>query len=228
MYPYFILSTKSPVFPDELLPDKTGLVALGGNLSTSTLIEAYSKGIFPWSGEDPIPWFSPDPRLVLFPGDFHISSRFKRILKNNKFKVLFDTDFTAIMTRCATIPRRHQDGTWINERLIKAYSKLFNLRIAHCIGVYAENRLCGGLYGLNLGKCFFGESMFSEIPETSKVALYYLSMYCLKHGIQFIDCQQVTPHLLSLGAVPIPRSMFLHLLKIYKSDEINASRWDSI
>ena len=129
MFPYFITSTKPPVFPDNLEPDDTGLVALGGNLSVSVLIEAYSKGIFPWSGEDPIPWYSPDPRLVLFPHDFYLSKRMKRVMKNNVFKIDFDTNFTEIMTKCASIKRKNQEGTWINDRLIKAYTKLFDSNI---------------------------------------------------------------------------------------------------
>lgn len=225
MYPYFITSTKPPVFPDNLVPDDTGLVALGGNLAVSTLIEAYSKGIFPWSGEDPIPWYSPDPRLVLFPRDFYISKRMKRIIKSNKYQVKFDTDFTDIMIKCAIIKRKNQDGTWINTRLIKAYTSLFDLCIAHCVGVYVENKICGGLYGLSLGKCFFGESMFSEVPNTSKIALYYLTQFCIKHGIFLIDCQQVTPHMLSLGALPLPRNFFLTLLKECKAHQVNKWRW---
>lgn len=226
MYPFFITSTKPPVFPDNLVPDDTGLVALGGDLSVSTLIEAYSKGIFPWSGEDPIPWYSPNPRLILFPRDLHVSRRMKRIIKSNKFHVKFDKNFTPIMTKCAIIKRKNQVGTWINPRLIKAYARLFDLCIAHCVGVYLEDRICGGLYGLSLGKCFFGESMFSEIPNASKIALYYLTQFCMKHGILLIDCQQVTPHMLSLGALPIPRNFFLSLLKEFKVNQVNTLKWD--
>lgn len=225
MFPYFISSKTTHVFPDNLEPDDTGLVALGGDLSVPTIIEAYSKGIFPWSGEDPIPWYSPDPRLVLFPRDFHLSKRMMRIIKSNQFCIEFDTNFTEIMTRCAHIQRRDQEGTWINERLIKAYSKLFDLHIAHCVGVYNNNEICGGLYGLSLGSCFFGESMFSQIPNASKIALYYLSQFCLKHNIALIDCQQVTPHMLSLGALPIPRHLFLSLLKEFKVDQVKTIKW---
>ena len=226
MFPYFITSTKPPVFPDNLEPDDTGLVALGGNLSVSVLIEAYSKGIFPWSGEDPIPWYSPDPRLVLFPHDFYLSKRMKRVMKNNVFKIDFDTNFTEIMTKCASIKRKNQEGTWINDRLIKAYTKLFDSNIAHCVGVYKNNEICGGLYGLSLGKCFFGESMYSKIPNTSKIALYHLTQFCIKNNILLIDCQQVTPHMLRLGALPLPRHLFLSLLKEYKVDQIIASKWE--
>ncbi|MBN2533821.1 MAG: leucyl/phenylalanyl-tRNA--protein transferase [Spirochaetales bacterium] len=225
MYPYFITSTKPPVFPDNLVPDDTGLVALGGNLAVSTLIEAYSKGIFPWSGEDPIPWYSPDPRLVLFPQDLHVSKRMRRIIRSNKFQVKFDNDFTGIMTKCAITNRKDQEGTWINSRLINAYTKLFHFCIAHCVGVYVENKICGGLYGLSLGKCFFGESMFSEIPNSSKIALYFLAQFCLKNDILFIDCQQVTPHMLRLGAIPLTRNFFLTLLKDCKAHQVNTLRW---
>ena len=226
MYPYFITSTKPPVFPDNLIPDDTGLVALGGDLSVPTLIEAYSKGIFPWSGEEPIPWYSPDPRLVLFPQDFYLSKRMKRLLKSDKYKIIFDADFTEIMKKCATTKRKNQEGTWINDNLINAYTKLYDLHIAHCIGVYQDNVLCGGLYGLCIGKCFFGESMFSEIPNSSKIALYYLTQYSIKHHIFFIDCQQVTPHMLRMGALPLPRTIYLALLQKYKDIQVNTSPWE--
>jgi leucyl/phenylalanyl-tRNA--protein transferase len=226
MTPYIILSTEPPVFPDNLKPvDHTGLVALGGELTIPILIEAYSKGIFPWSGDDPVPWYSPDPRLILIPDMFHVSRRLQRIISSNRFGVKFDTDFSQIIRRCATIERKNQDGTWINERIIDTYETLFSMKIGHCVGIYEKNTLCGGLYGLSLGKCFFGESMFSDVSNASKLALYHLSCFCRQNNFTFIDCQQVTPHLMSLGAFPVPRSIFINLLNISRIDRIYAERW---
>lgn len=227
MTPFIITSTQHPVFPDHLAPiDYSGLVAIGGKLTVPVLIEAYSKGIFPWSGEDPIPWYSPDPRLILLPDMFHVSKRLRRIIAGKKYEVKFDMDFREIVYKCATIKRKHQNGTWINERIIDTYEELFEKKIGHCVGIYEESRLCGGLYGLSLGKCFFGESMFSETPNTSKLALYHLSCFLKGQNFTFIDCQQVTPHLMNLGAIPVPRLIFLRLLKESGIHHNVPSRWE--
>jgi len=226
--PYIINSTKSPFFPDSLTPDNYGLVALGGNLSPGMLIEAYSNGIFPWSGEDPIPWYSPDPRLVLFPGNFHVSESLTKIISKRIFEIKTDTQFNAIIRGCSHIKRRGQRGTWIDENIIHAYEQLFDLGIAHSVEVFFNGEICGGLYGLALGKCFFGESMFSKEPNASKIALYYLTRFLMSMNFLLIDCQQVTPHMISLGAIPILRLNFLTYLKVARVSEIEKIKWNFI
>jgi leucyl/phenylalanyl-tRNA---protein transferase len=212
VFPYIITSENLPVFPSNLKPDENGLVALGGELSVDTLVEAYSKGIFPWSGEDPIPWYSPDPRLVLFPDRFHVSESLGKLIKKKRFSWKTDTDFKGIIRGCAGTKRPGQRGTWIDRNIVHAYSKLFELAIAHSVEVYDETGLCGGLYGIALGRCFFGESMFARASNASKVALFHLSRILIEKKFIVIDCQQVTPHMMSLGAVPIRRRAFLELL----------------
>lgn len=213
------------IFPKSLVPDPTGLVALGGTLSVMTLIEAYSKGIFPWAGNHPIPWYSPDPRLVLFPTEFHTSKSLRKILRKNDFEVRFDNDFTKIIGICAELKRKHQHGTWIDENIISAYSKLFELNIAHCIAVYQKEELYGGLYGLYLGNTFFGESMFSLKPNGSKIALSSLCDKCIALNISLIDCQQSTPHLISLGAREISRTRFLSYITESMKAGLNLQKW---
>lgn len=201
------------LFPDDIKPDEYGLVAVGGDLSALTLLEAYSRGIFPWAGDDPIPWYSPDPRLVLYPGDFKVTSSFCKILKKKNYKVHFDRDFLNVITNCSSIERKDQAGTWIDTNIIQSYQELFDLNIAHCIEVYTlDNKLMGGLYGLSLGTSFFGESMFSVLPNGSKIALYHLCEKLISLGFGMIDCQQSTPHMRSLGGVEISRKEFLEKL----------------
>lgn len=213
------------VFPDNLKPDKTGLVALGGQLSPMIIIEAYSKGIFPWAGSNPIPWYSPDPRLILIPKEFHISRTLKKKIKKNQYRITFDNNFSSVINTCAQIIRKHQKGTWIDDNIIRAYSELFDLNIAHSIEIYLHDELCGGLYGLSLGKTFFGESMFSRLPDGSKIALYFLTKKLISLDIHLIDCQQSTPHMLSLGAKEVSRKRFLKLIKDSLHDGINIQKW---
>ena len=203
------------VFPDpyDLYPDEYGLVALGGRLTPETVCEAYNKGIFPWSGEDPIPWFSPDPRLILIPSEFHRSKSLRKLLKKDTFQIVFDKNFEAIVRACALTYRRDQDGTWINGRIPKVYGELFNRGHAHSVEVYRNGQLVGGLYGLSFGRAFFGESMFSSEPNTSKLALSALCSFLVSHDFEFLDCQQETAHLSSLGARSVSRLDFLARLE---------------
>jgi leucyl/phenylalanyl-tRNA--protein transferase len=210
--PYVLDLHKDPVFPDDLSPDEHGLVAMGGELSERVLLEAYSKGIFPWFNAPPLMWFSPDPRTVLFPERFHVPHRLARQLRQGRFEVRFDRDFEQIMLGCATVPRQHEEGTWIDHSFLAAYTRLHRLHIAHCVGVYLDDALCGGLYGVSLGGIFFGESMFSLVPNTSKIALAHLVGWVRWQGYLLIDCQARTEHLIRLGAEEIPRSRFLELL----------------
>lgn len=212
--PFFIDPGADPVFPDWLQPDENGLVAVGGELSERVVVEAYSKGIFPWFNAPPLMWFSPDPRPVLYPNRFHVSRRLARVLRQNRYRVRFDEDFESVVLLCATVPRRRQEGSWIDRSFFEAYTRLHRGKyIAHCVSVYREGKLCGGLYGLTLGGVFFGESMFSLESGASKVALYQLCRRLERWDFLMIDCQQVTPHMLDLGAEVVPRRRFLDLLR---------------
>jgi leucyl/phenylalanyl-tRNA--protein transferase len=201
-----------PVFPAGLKPDADGLIAIGGDLSERVLLEAYRKGIFPWFNAPPLMWFSPDPRAVLFPEAFHASRRLQRTLRQGRFAVRFDRDFERVMLGCAAVPRPNEQGTWIDSGFIAAYTRLHRRHIAHCVSLYREGRLAGGLYGVSLGGLFFGESMFSLVPDASKVALAHLVAWVRKRDFLLIDCQVRTEHLERMGAVEIPRARFLELL----------------
>jgi leucyl/phenylalanyl-tRNA--protein transferase len=211
--PYLIDPEEDPVFPDGLIPDAHGLVAVGGELSDRVLLEAYSKGIFPWFNAPPLMWFSPDPRTVLFPEKLHVPHRLARQLRQGRFRVAFDRDFAEVMLGCAATPRAHEQGTWIDRHFLAAYTRLHRRHITHCVAVYCEEgRLCGGLYGVALGGIFFGESMFSRLPNASKIALVHLVDRLKGLGFLLIDCQARTEHLIRLGAEEVPRARFLELL----------------
>jgi leucyl/phenylalanyl-tRNA--protein transferase len=207
------LLPEEPFFPpvDEAEPD--GLVAIGGDLSAERLIQAYASGIFPWfRNDDKVFWYSPDPRMVMFPGRFNVSGSMKRIIRTNRFTVRFDTAFDQVIRGCADAPRPGQDGTWISGEFIEAYIALHKLGLAHSVEVFSQEELIGGLYGVSLGAAFFGESMFSALSNTSKVAFHALVQLCLQQEFMFIDCQVETDHLLGLGAQPVERSAYLQLL----------------
>jgi leucyl/phenylalanyl-tRNA--protein transferase len=198
-------------FPDPELADETGLLAVGGNLSPETLINAYQLGIFPWFNEDePILWWCPDPRLVLFPSEVKVSKSMKQILRRGDFTFSIDTCFEDVIAACRDT--RVDDGTWISPEITEAYINLHHLGIAHSVEVWQNEDLVGGLYGVQLGKVFFGESMFSNVSNASKAALIYWCLHCMETGIALIDCQQSTSHLQSLGAREITRKEFLNCL----------------
>ena len=185
-------------FPDPEKADKEGLLAAGGDLSVESLISAYSAGIFPWYSEgSPILWWSPDPRLVLFPEKFRISYTLKQTIRRGWFEVLFDHDFAAVIRNCAITKRNNQEGTWITTEMQRAYTVLHNKGFAHSVESYHKGVLVGGLYGVSLGKAFFGESMFHHMPDASKVALYFLVEQLKKWDFHLIDAQQSTAHLKS-------------------------------
>lgn len=218
---------RTHVLPREYLPDEFGLVHVGGDLSVPTIIEAYTKGCFPWTGEPPIPWFSPDPRLVLFPKEFRASKSLRKLARQNRYEIRFDRNFRGVMENCAAIPRKGEKGTWITGNMIEAYCALHVLRIAHSVEVYDQNdQLCGGLYGLAFGRAFFGESMFSWRPNTSKLALYALCRMLLPHRFDFIDCQQVTAHMLRMGAVPLRHREYRDLLRFTLSKDALSEKWN--
>jgi len=203
----------TPVFPETLEPNRKGLVAVGGDLSVETLTEAYSKGLFPWTGEEPIPWYSPDPRAVLRPGQFHTSHSLRKRLRQMEFEVRFDWDFAATIDACASVFREGEQGTWITPNMIRAYNELHELGIAHSVETYRVGRLVGGLYGLTFGSAFFGESMFAVDRDASKIAMHALCRRLEDWEFHFIDCQAVTQHLVSLGATPVPRRTYLLMLR---------------
>lgn len=210
--PFVLDLSRSPVFPDDLRPDRHGLVAIGGELREPVLLEAYSRGIFPWH-DDPVPfWFSPDPRMLLYPEAHRVSDRLRRTIAQGRHEVAFDTGFAAVIDACASVPRRDQDGTWISGAFKAAYTALHLSGWAHSIAVLREGKLAGGLYGVSLGRAFFGESMFSLEPNASKIAVAALVAWCRAKGFAFIDCQVPTAHLASLGAVQVPRERFLREL----------------
>jgi leucyl/phenylalanyl-tRNA---protein transferase len=194
---------------ESALKHPNGLLAAGGDLSPQRLLDAYAKGIFPWfSDEDPILWWSPDPRMVLFPSELHVSRSLRRTIRTDRFAVSADRAFTDVMAGCAEL-RRDQEGTWITVEMMAAYRRLAELGVAHSIEVWAGSDLAGGLYGVALGRMFYGESMFSRLPDASKVALVALARQLEQWGFALIDCQMTTPHLASMGAREIPRRDFL-------------------
>jgi len=189
-------------------------VAVGGDLSETALITAYSNGIFPWYSEGSvILWWSPDPRMILFPHKFKISHSLKQLIKQHKFKINVDSNFEAVIQNCAMVKRKKQSGTWITHEMQQAYIGLYKSGFAHSVETYYQGNLIGGLYGVSLGRAFFGESMFYLMPDASKIALYYLTEQLRKWNFHFIDAQQSTLHLKNLGAEDVPRKKFLELLK---------------
>lgn len=204
-----------------------GIVAIGGDLSAARLLCAYQEGIFPWYSEDePIIWWSPDPRFVLFPDELHISTSMKRVIRSNRFTVTFDTDFSSVIQQCAVSARKGQESTWITKDMIDAYGNLHELGYAHSVEVWQEDKLVGGMYGVSLGKCFFGESMFHKVSNASKVALIFLVQWLQKNDFHFLDAQVYTDHVATLGAIEIPRKDFLALLKSALSYETKMGKWD--
>jgi leucyl/phenylalanyl-tRNA--protein transferase len=201
-------------FPDPNQSDDEGLVAVGGNLSREFLLAAYSQGLFPWYNEgEPVLWWSPNPRMVLYPKKFKCSKSLRQVLNKQIFTVKLDTNFEQVIDACATIKRNEQKGTWITKEMKDAYINLHHEGFAHSVETYLEGKLVGGLYGISLGKAFFGESMFFTIDNASKVALFHLVELMKKWGYWFIDVQQSTQHLRSLGAEDIDREIFLNTLK---------------
>jgi leucyl/phenylalanyl-tRNA--protein transferase len=198
-------------FPPPELADASGLLAVGGDLSVERLLQAYARGIFPWFGPgNPLLWWSPDPRTVILPAEFHPSRRLARRLRQGRFRITADTDFAAVIRACAAIPRRHEAGTWITPAMEAAYRRLHEAGFAHSVEVYTtDDRLAGGLYGVSLGGCFCGESMFSRVTDASKAALAVLVEVLTDLNFDFIDCQFLTAHLKRLGAREISRKEYL-------------------
>jgi leucyl/phenylalanyl-tRNA---protein transferase len=208
----FILD-KTLYFPPVTSASPQGVVAFGGDLSAERLLLAYKSGIFPWYSEGyPIAWYSPDPRMVLFPKDIKISKSMRQLLKKNLFEIRFNTAFAEVIHNCKAIKRNGETGTWITNDMEKAYIELHKQGWAKSIEVYQNNKLVGGLYGVDLGHVFCGESMFSKVSNASKVSFIWLADYLDKQNYKLIDCQVYNEHLESLGAVEIPRTAFLSYL----------------
>ncbi len=200
---------------DQALRDPPGLLAAGGDLTPTRLLAAYQRGVFPWySAQQPILWWSPDPRMVLFPNEFNLSRSLSKTIRNGPFTTRVDTEFEATIRECAA-PRRSGPETWLNEEMIRAYQQLYALGYGHSIETYRGEQLVGGLYGIRLGSIFFGESMFSRESDASKVAMARLVDECRARDIRVIDCQVASSHLASLGARDLSRNEFVALLKRY-------------
>lgn len=215
------------VFPNPLLSEDDGLLAIGGDLSPERLLEAYRNGIFPWYAEgEPLMWWSLNPRMVLFPDSFKCSKSLWRCIKSGKYEVRIDTAFEEVMLQCASIKRVGQDGTWITNEMIKAYTTLHEMGYAHSFETYCAGELVGGLYGVSLGAAFFGESMFAKMTDASKVCLAALVDFANTNNFLYIDAQQETSHLASLGAQPISKEDFLSILFLSNQRKTLKGKWN--
>ncbi len=223
--PVFLLTDKI-TFPPPHLASSEGLLAVGGDISQERLLLAYRMGIFPWfSDDEPILWWSPDPRLVLYPREIKISKTLKKIMKKGLFKVTMDSAFIQVINQCAKIRLQNNKGTWIVEDMIDAYCKLHESGFAHSVETWYQGELAGGLYGVSLGRCFFGESMFTRISNASNVALVKLVEYLNALSFDVIDCQLTTEHLLRFGAREIPRITFLKQLEVSLKTPTKKGKW---
>ena len=200
-------------FPPPELAHESGILALGGDLSGERLLLAYQNGIFPWyEAGQPILWWSPDPRMVLYPEKLKVSKSMRQLLRKKRFRISFDQDFEAVIRNCRKIPRPGQESTWITPKMVAAYGALHRSGYAHSVEVWEGEVLVGGLYGISLGRCFFGESMFAKVANASKAGFIHLVQQVHSKGFHLIDCQVYTSHLESLGAEEIPRNLFMKQL----------------
>ncbi len=227
--PVYQLPEDDYVFPDPNDAEEDGLIAIGGDLNPERIAIAYINGIFPWfNPEDPILWWSPNPRTILYPNQFQISKSLNRVLKSGKFIVKFDTNFTSVIEKCSKTIRKEETDTWISDEIISAYTQFHNLGLAHSVETYFEGNLVGGLYGISIGKAFFGESMFSIMPDASKIALLKLCEWLTFKEFHFIDCQMHTQHLISLGAVDISREKYLEILEKALNQKTINGNWGDL
>lgn len=211
--PIFELDKNQVYFPPAYLADRSGLLAIGGDLSPERLLAAYEMGIFPWFNPDEPPlWWAPDPRFVLFPSQVRITKSMKQVLRNNHFDITFDQDFMGVIRGCQSQYRPGQRGTWISEEIIDSYNELFEMGFIHSVEVWQNGELVGGLYGGVMGKCFFGESMFARVSNASKAGFITLMRNLQAHRFELVDCQVRTQHLESLGATMMPRLSFLKVI----------------
>lgn len=220
----FLLPDEELVFPSVHLADSDGLLAIGGDLSAERLLIAYQKGIFPWFNElNPYLWWAPDPRFVLFPNELKVAKSMRPYFNQVKFDVTLDQQFDSVIQACSDT--RLHAGTWITDEMIDAYSVLHKLGYAHSVEVWQSGNLVGGLYGVSLGRVFFGESMFAKVSNASKVGFITLVRLLETKGFRLIDCQQETEHLGSLGARPIPRDVFTDILRENETEDTIRGSW---
>jgi leucyl/phenylalanyl-tRNA---protein transferase len=224
--PVYLLNMDDPTFPHASQAEPSGLLAVGGDLSEARLLMAYCNGIFPWfqDGSD-FYWYSPDPRFVLFPDELKVHKSMRSIFNQGKYRVTIDTCFEAVMRGCATTKREPNDGTWITDEFLAGYKKLHERGLAHSVEVWQDDALVGGLYGISIGKIFFGESMFSLAPNASKTGFITLVQALQKLDFWMVDCQVETEHLGSLGARGIPRSTFLEYLDKNAYQKTVGGKW---
>ena len=206
----FQLNDNDILFPDTALAEPDGLLAIGGDLSPERIVAAYQKGIFPWfSNDEPICWYAPHERCVIFPSKIHVSKSMRKSMRTKNFKVTTNTAFIAVIAACKNTKRKEQDGTWITDEMEEAYIKLHALGFAKSIEVWQSNEIVGGIYGLEINNAFCGESMFSIVSNASKAAMIWL---CTENNYTMIDCQMRTDHLISMGAEIISKKMFMNIL----------------
>lgn len=212
--------------PNEIDGD---VIATGANLTPGVLLSAYKQGIFPWFGEgEDILWWSLDPRFLLYTKDINISKSMKKLIRKCKWQITIDKDFKRVINNCSTIKRSHEEGTWIVDDMIEAYTLMHKMGWVHSVEVWDDNELIGGLYGISIGRIFCGESMFAKKSNSSKVALIALSLYLNEKGFEIIDCQQPTEHLRSMGAIEVSREDFLNILKDTQKNESVVGSWNEI
>lgn len=224
--PVFWLNDQELTFPHPALSEPGGLLAVGGDLSAERLVLAYRNGIFPWFEEDGhYYWYSPDPRWVLFPKELRIHKSMRSIFNNHKFRFTLDTAFREVITACSETRRSGQEGSWITDAFVEGYTRLHEQGIAHSVEVWQNGALAGGLYGLSLGRIFYGESMFSRVPNASKAGFIRLTQALERAGFLLIDCQQQTAHLESLGARGISRELFLEYLNNNVFERTLVGKW---
>ncbi len=227
MHSLTFLSDHKQPFPDTslALDEPNGLLAIGGSLSTERLLSAYWNGIFPWfNQEDPILWWSPDPRAVIIPGHLHISRSLSKFIRKNLWTVTINQSFSQVIEQCAKL-REKQQGTWITKEIQKAYIALHDIGQAHSLEVWEDDKLVGGLYGISIGKVFCGESMFHTRTNASKVAMFELEQHLLSNNFALIDVQLMNPHLKSLGAKPMIRKDFIKLLTGLRTRQPKSDCW---
>jgi leucyl/phenylalanyl-tRNA---protein transferase len=214
------------IFPSAELANEDGLLAIGGDLSPTRLLLAYENGIFPWySKNEPILWWSPNPRFVLFLEKLHVSRSMERLLSKNTYTITFDTAFDQVIDTCSKIKRAHQKGTWITKEMLIAYKTLHQIGVAHSAEAWHHRELCGGIYGISLGGCFFGESMFSTKDNASKAAMITLVRKLKEKDFGLLDCQVYSNHLKSLGAEEIDRTQFLKIIKEELKKDSVIGKW---
>lgn len=223
--PVYLL-TDELIFPPPDGASEEGVVAIGGDFRPERLVLAYSQGIFPWPTEGfPLLWFSPDPRFVLRPEELRVSRSLKKSVRRGRYRITADTAFTEVIEQCGEVPRPGQSGTWITEELVEGYTALHELGFAHSVEAWDGDELVGGLYGVSLGACFFGESMFAHAPDASKVAFTTLVGHLVDWGFTLVDCQVHTDHLARLGATKWPRHRFLEALHVALEAPTRRGEW---